>query len=283
MDGLEVKTMLNFKKLKLIFKKYLSNPSTLFGTYFHGILVSLLATLIISIIFTRNPTPPPPQNMQPNTNETVETIKDQNSNSQVNIASSQKVPNVNQTESLHNMKYYPLEINNYWIYEYFSKTSNDGININVVNKEIKVEVTNIYRNDTFIIVELSADPLNGDSEPCGLLLFNKKIFIVYDVQKFLKMPKDEIYTYIQNHNPEFELPLFDGQTYSYDTDGFRGDTGYMYKVTELDDSFKLKDADKKITKYQIRYRTLSDCTIIIFVPNVGIESVKYTHFGTLMS
>lgn len=279
--------MSNYKryieKIKRKIKIYLPKRVTVIiaiTSIFYGVIGSIIATYL---------TQDEPR-LQPS--QIIQQTHDTNSKSESeqSIEEIQKkqnnIPNYTKNElnlnSMENLKYFPLEKDNFWKYDFYSKKTNYDGKIIEFKDVLEVRVLNVYRNNTFIIVELSANPLDGNNEVCGLLLYYDKIYLINNVESIVKSSNDEVLEYISKQEPKFLFPLFDGQTYGYQYEHYRPDTGYMYKVTELNKTFNTNEDNKQLPMYKIEYETLSGCFSTTFVPNLGIASVKYKHHGTVM-
>jgi hypothetical protein len=271
--------------------KFILNPSTILGT----IILGLIIYWISSVIMPNNSAEKEDieksiENVDLISNEI---IKNTTQNTDIILNKLEEFDrsnekNINSDNYYESYKFFPVKKGDFWIYDLAYKyTEMNSTNVVEGQEKIKVKVINVYRNNMFLIAELSSDILYARNildnleNSYGFLYFKDLIFYVENIDYLIKINNNEILKLLNNKEPLFAVPLFDNQTYGYNMDLFRSDTAYMYSVKEFEEEFYINSKNQKVNSFQIDYHTLPDISRIIFSSEIGILSREYYHRGTV--
>lgn len=204
---------------------------------------------------------------------------------------------IRETYNMNNFKileYFPLKVDNYWIYERNMEYINDE------NKEVKIkdEVTKKvianYNNGELDLFVIQGDPLarkekgnDPNSVMYGYIIVSNKIIEVpknkinYIIGKFKN--KESLYEDdINELSILFEFPLFNKQKYGEFNQLFRKDSKYINNVTELQPYKKrIGESIIDVGIYTIDSVYSSGNEQISYTPYVGITEYSRNSNGTM--
>ena len=281
---------MDIQKIVEIIKNLLS-PSTILGTLILGIIIVWFSSLIMPNNSTdKEDIDRIIENANLKSNKNIENSID---NTDIILRKIEEVDRSNEKNKGTNnydesYKFFPVKEGDFWTYDLeYKYTEMNGTNVFEGQEKIKIEILNIYRNNMFLLAELSSDILyarniiDNVETSYGLLYFQNFIFYVENVDILVKLNNNEILELLNNNDPIFVIPLFDNQTYGYNMELFRKDTAYMYSVEEVKEDFYINSKKQTINSFQIDYKTLPDSSRIVFSSEIGILSRNYHHKGTV--
>ena len=187
------------------------------------------------------------------------------------------------------LKYYPIKENNTWVYEGWTKiTEEDG---NVVTKnfdDYTVRITKVIRKQNLVaaLVNKKNGPFDDGKDRKSLLIFiGGRLYEIGDetrVEEIIKTIETKQYPddYIDVEGEEsYDFPLYVGKHFGF-VGGFFSASGKLYnnRVGESAE-MSISGVANHVSCFKVLYEGAPDENYTWFCPGIGEVEYSYTHHG----
>ncbi|MEI6172920.1 MAG: hypothetical protein WCR01_04160 [Bacteroidota bacterium] len=182
---------------------------------------------------------------------------------------------------------WPLQEGTTWIYQ--GQCNNQLV-------KVEMEIKKVTRQGSLLFAEIQgypSDPMDGSgwkTSTWGLLVVGNERYYRLEgkrldsVRTRLADPGDNLAGLVEEQELMLQLPLQLGNSFGETFQLTRSDSNYYWQVTGKSifdpSSIGIREMNKPIDQFTLRFSTLPDETLIDFVPGLGIGRYRYSHHGT---